>query len=172
MPGGVQAHDLAMSAIEALLIGEPDQGGRAWDREKQPDLLMFLRDVVDSKVSHLADLSENKCEREPKPAEGESESDFLDRKRDTILDPDGAEPTPDDRAANERLFFALLEEVKSDPLLQRILECHWDGIATRAEVAAKLGVDPNDVTLAKKRLNRILPEFRTKYADLNPFRNH
>jgi hypothetical protein len=160
-----------MSAIEALLIGDPEQGGRVWDRKKQPDLLKFLRDVVDSKVSHLADLSENQREREPKPGAGESDADFLDRKRDTILDPDGAEPTPDEEAANERLFFLLLEEVKSDPLLQRVLECHWDGTSERAEIAAKLGVDPNDVTLAKKRLNRILPEFRKKYAGLNPFKS-
>lgn len=171
VPGGVQAEDLAMSAIEALLVGNPKKGGRVWVRQKQPDLLMFLRDVVDSKVNHLAERSENKSEREPKPADGESEADFLDRKRDTIFDPEGAEPNSDEEEANERLFFALLEEVKHDALLQKILECHWDGISGRAEVAAKLGVDPNDITLAKKRLDRIVPEFRKKYADMNPFQN-
>lgn len=171
IPGGIQAGDLAVSAIEAALIGDPDQGGRHWDIEKNPDLMTFLRDIIDSKASHLVERAENYREREPHPVEGESESDFLDRKRDhRTLPPESFEVSADEEAANERLFFALLDEVKNDPLLPKILECKWDGICGRAEIAAKLGVDANAITQAQKRLDRILPQFREKHSHLNPFK--
>jgi hypothetical protein len=173
IPGGIQAGDLAISAIEAVLIGDPDQGGRYWDFEKNPDLMKFLCDIIDSKASHLVERAENSREREPHPADGESESDFLDRKRDHLSLPTEAfQVSADEEAANERLFFALLDEVKDDPLLPRILECEWDGICVRAEIAAKLGVDANAITQAKKRLERILPSFREKHSHMNPFRTH
>lgn len=171
IPGGIQAGDLVVSAIEAVLIGDPSQGGRYWDSEKNPDLMKFLRDVIDSKASHLVELAENSHEREPRPVEGESESDFLDRKRDhRTLQTEPFQVSADDEAANERLFFALLDEVKADPLLPKILECKWDGICGRAEIAAKLGVDANAITQAQKRLDRILPQFREKHSHLNPFK--
>jgi hypothetical protein len=171
IPGGVQPEDLAISAIEAVLIGDPDQGGRSWDRQKDPDLMKFLRDIIDSKASHLVERAENAREREPHPAEGESVSDFLDRKRDhRSLSEETLQISAEDEVENERLFFALLDEVKGDPLLPKILECEWDGIYRRAEVAAKLGVDVNAITQAKKRLDRILPEFRQKHSQSNPFK--
>lgn len=171
IPGGVQAEDLAMSAIEAALIGDPDLGGRQWDTEKEPDLMNFLRDIIDSKASHLVERAENVLEREPRPAEGESESDSLDRKRDhRTLQEQGFAISADEEAANERLFFALLDEVKDDPLLPGILECQLDGTFVRADIAAKLGVDVNAITQAKKRLDRMLPQFREKHAHENPFK--
>ena len=173
IPGGIQAGDLAVSAIEAVLIGDPDQAGRYWDFEKNPDLMKFLCDIIDSKASHLVKRAENSRERESHPADGESESDFLDRKRDHLsLPTETFQVSADEEAANERLFFALLDEVKDDPLLPRILECEWDGICVRAEIAAKLGVDANAITQAKKRLERILPSFREKHSHMNPFRTH
>ena len=171
IPGGVQAEDLAMSAIEAVLIGDPDQGGRSWDSQKDPDLTKFLRDIIDSKASHLVERAENVHEREPQPSDGESVSDFLDRKRDhRTLPEEAVQVSADDETENQRLFFALLDEVKGDPLLPKILECQWDGIWRRAEVAAKLGVDANAITQAKKRLDRILPKFLEKHAKSNPFK--
>lgn len=171
IPGGVQAEDLAISAIEALLIGDPNQGGRSWNPDKDPDLMKFLRDIIDSKASHLVERAENSRECEPHPAEGESLSDFLDRKRDhRTLPAESSQVSSDDEAENERLFFALLDEVKGDPLLPQILECEWDGISRRAEIATKLGVDANAITQAKKRLERILPQFREKHSHSNPFK--
>lgn len=172
IPGGVQAEDLATSAIESVLIGDPKQGGRRWDPQANPDLMNFLRDIIDSKASHLVERQENISEREPTPVQGETTSDFLDRKRDhRTVEPEPWRVTPDEEAANERLFFALLEEVKEDPILPRILECKWDGITGRSEIAAKLGVDANAITQAGKRLERMLPKFREKYAHMNPFKD-
>lgn len=172
IPGGVQAEDLAVAAIEAVLVGDPEQGGRVWDPDREPNLMNFLRDVIDSMSSHLAERSENTKGREPRPKDGESEGDYFDRKRDhRSLVEEAAALSAEDEAANERLFFALLDEVKDDPLLQQILECKWDGIIGRTEIAKKLKVDVNAITQAGKRLNRILPQFREKHAHLNPFKN-
>lgn len=172
VPGGVEADDLVMSAIEAVLIGDPERKGRQWDFEKTPDLMTFLRSVIDSKANHLAEKLENVLERAPQPADGESEADFLDRRRDHRTVPDGhGAISAEDEATNERLFFALIDEVKEDPLLPKILECQFDGTFERAEIAAKLSVDPNSITQAKKRLDRILPTFRAKHAQQNPFKS-
>ena len=146
IPGGVQAEDLAISAIEAVLIGDPDQGGRSWDQQKDPDLMKFLRDIIDSKASHLVERAENAREREPRPAEGESVSDFLDRKRDDRSLPEETfQVSADDEAENERLFFALLDEVKGDPLLPKILECEWDGINRRGDEFLEARIIPEQI---------------------------
>ena len=44
----------------APAIGDVLDGTRAWDPEAHPDLLKFLRSVVDSKVSHLVREVENR----------------------------------------------------------------------------------------------------------------
>jgi hypothetical protein len=165
--GGVEAEDLAMDALNAVLTGR-----RAWDPAKHPDLLKFLYDVIDSNVSHLVRRSENVAERRPVPAEGESEADFLDRKSDKdALAATDEIISNDIERANEALFLALFEEVNDDPLLGRVLEALLEGVSGRAEVAEKLGVTPNEVTQAKKRLDRRLPAFRQKYAHMNPFKH-
>ena len=50
-PGGIEAADLAAAAIVDIL-----EGNRVWDPKAHPDLLNFLRSVVDSKVSPYAKL--------------------------------------------------------------------------------------------------------------------
>jgi hypothetical protein len=172
IPGGAQAEDFASSALEAVMIGDPAKGGRKWDMEKHPDLMKFLCDVIDSKVSHLVERSENLMEREPVPAPDETVADFIDRKRDPrSLQVNAAPITADEEAANEKLFFALLDEVKDDLLLPRILECELDGIHKRSDIASKLSVEPDAVTQARKRLERRLPKFREKFAHMNPFKD-
>jgi len=172
IPGGAQAEDFASAALEAVMIGDPARGGRKWDMEKHPDLMKFLCDIVDSKVSHLVERSENLMEREPVPAPDETVADFIDRKRDPGSLPENATPiTANEEAANEKLFFALLDEVKDDPLLPRILECELDGICKRSDIASKLAVDPDAVTQARKRLERRLPKFREKFSHMNPFKD-
>ena len=53
--GGIRAEDLAAEAIVDLL-----EGRRVWNATRDPDLLNWLRDVVDSKVSHLVECKENR----------------------------------------------------------------------------------------------------------------
>lgn len=164
--GGIEAEDLAMEAINAVLTGK-----RAWDQTKNPDLLKFLYDVIDSKVSHLVRRSENTEERRTFPAYGESEADFLDRKSDKSAFGATDEIISNDiECANETLFFALFEETKDDPMIVQVLEATLEGISGRAEIAERIGATPDDVTQAKKRLDRRLPAFREKNAHLNPFK--
>ena len=173
IPGGVQAQDIAASALEALMIADPAKGSREWNRERYPNLIDFLRSVVDSKVNHLVEGLENRMEQEPTPNPDETISDFIDRKREqrTLPEEANARTKEEQEAANEKLFFALHEEVKDDPLLPRILECQLDGVHKRADIATKLGVEPIEVTQAAKRLERRLVKFREKYSHMNPFKD-
>jgi len=171
IPGGVQAEDVAASALEALMTADPTKGGREWNRERYPDLMDFLRSVVDSKVNHLVERLENRMEQEPAPKQDETISDFIDRKRDHRSLPEEPNPRTNEEAANDNLFLALLDEVKDDALLTRILECQLDGIYKRADIATKLGVEPIQITQAAKRLDRRLVKFREKHSHMNPFKD-
>lgn len=62
VPGGVEATDLAAQAIVDVI-----EGTRKWDPVKDPDLLRFLKGVVDSKVSNLVNSAENKASRRVPP---------------------------------------------------------------------------------------------------------
>jgi len=85
--------------------------------------------------------------------------------------PEEPNPRTNEEAANDNLFLALLDEVKDDALLTRILECQLDGIYKRADIATKLEVEPIQITQAAKRLDRRLVKFREKHSHMNPFKD-
>ena len=172
IPGGVQPEDIAASALEALMIADPEKDGREWNMERYPDLMAFLCSVVDSKVNHLVERLENRMEQDPTPNPDETISDFVDRKRDHRSLPEAVTvTTKEEEAANDKLLFALFEEIKDDPLLPRILGCQLDGIYKRADIATKLGVEPIQITQSAKRLDRRMVKFREKYSHMNPFKD-
>lgn len=166
MPLGEEAQDLVSEGLRLVLRGD-----RQWDPRAHPDFLKFMRDVIDSLASHRAARVVNREERLLTPNEGESDADFLDRKKDKHLSGCASGVvTREEEAENDAWFFALLDEVKHDPLLPRLLGCIMEGMSKRADLAKKLDVPVNDVTQAQKRLDRLLPKFREKYAHLNPSR--
>ena len=162
MPCGDEPADLVSESLALVLSGD-----RQWNPEKKPDFLKYMMDVIDSLASHRTNWKENREERRIIPREGETDDKFLERRRDPRFTDDAIDGgTAEEERENDAWFFALLEEVKSDQLLTSVLECMMDGIGRRAEIALKLGVLVNDVTQARKRLDRLLPKFREKYSHL------
>ena len=54
VPGGYEAYDFALDAIEKLLDGR-----RPWNREKYMTLEAALRSTIDSDINHLAESADN-----------------------------------------------------------------------------------------------------------------
>lgn len=166
MPGGKLAEDFVHDALNDVMFGK-----RNWNPDSVPDFFVFLCGVVDSKISHLAEKKENTKEERFVDVDVEGEPSFFENLRDGgVRLPCDEVITTETEDANERLLFALIDFVKDDPLLPKLLECILDGVTSRSEKAQKLGVHPSDITQAQKRLERRLRDFAKKFAHLNPFK--
>ena len=145
-PGGVEAADLASEAIVDFLDGR-----RKRDPEVQPDLLTFLKGVVDSKVSHLVESVENVStarltegqERGGVQAIGHSSSATV-AASELIIDQEGL----------EQFRLRIWREIEDDNLAIQILDCYEAGLKKPAEMAEAIGVEVEEIYNAQKRLRR------------------
>lgn len=161
LPAGKEAEDVVYEAIEKVYSGQ-----RAWDPAAKPDLLQFLKDVIESDVHHLAVGFENRGVV--------TETALGERMVDGVAEPylntrPAAGPSPADAAVRgeedrEARAFAetFLATLVGEPDLAAIVSCIFDGVVKPAEIAAKTGRDPGEVYSARKRLQRRLMDF---YAD-------
>jgi len=167
LPGGNEARDIVQETVDDVLLGR-----RAWDHETQPDLLDFMRSVVNSKISHLLESSENlKDELAPvvSDPDGVDHFDTLPNKTASTAAFQLAEKEDEER--NSELIFLFYDFVAKDSLVQGIVGCAIEGVTKRAEIAAALKVKEQDITNANKRLDRFFKEFRKVNADKNPFKS-
>lgn len=163
LPDGKDVADIVQEAITDVVHGR-----RAWNPEKNPDLLDFMRSVVNSKISGLRTSSEN-VNMKLVVATGEDSRDPLE----TL--PDGADAATqlqekEDEARNSELILLFYDFTAGDKLIQGIVGCAIEGVTKRAEIAAALKVKEQDITNANKRLERSFKEFRKAHADKNPFK--
>jgi len=163
LPGAREAHDIVMSAVEDVIEQKRRLPGDV-------PIVAFLKNVIRSKVSHLANSLENRrtTRLDPLPQE--------DHEAGEIHEPKGNDPLPDCDAIsketeiqNARLLDLLIEFLSDDPELQKVIECNLDGIFKREQIASRLGKSVNEITNIRKRLDRRLAAFRERYADQNPF---
>ena len=144
VPGGVCPGDLAAQAIESFL-----DGSRNWDESKQPELVEFLMDVIDSKVSHLVESAENRKTRR---------IDTTDRTREPAFRVKAKSRRPDqivaDNELRERIRTTVMAELDGDELAESVFECFEAEITKPKEIAELLGVETSEVNNAKKRLCR------------------
>jgi hypothetical protein len=146
VPGGVTAADLAAEAILDTIAGT-----RVWDSEAQPDFYRFLRSVVDSKVSHLAECLENQLTRRlPVSADGDDPPQEYEV-------PDKA-PDPATVCANkealEKFRAAVLAGIQGDKMAEGVFRCLEAEITGSQDMALLLEVSEQDINNAKKRLRR------------------
>ncbi len=165
LPDGKGVADIVQEAITDVVHGK-----RAWNPEKHPDLLQFMRSVVNSKISGLRTSAEN-MNVKLFVATRDDDRDPLE----TL--PDGAGDNAsiqlqeqEDEARNSDIILLFFDFVASDKLVQGIVGCTIEGITKRAEIAASLKVKEQDITNAHKRLERYFKDFRKSHADKNPFK--
>jgi hypothetical protein len=167
LPEGKEVADIVQEAIDDVLLGR-----RTWNPEKHPDLLDFMRSVVNSKISHLQTGSENLSDELPSVATHEDGTDHFD----TLPSKNSATAAEllqakEDEERNNDLIFRFYDFVAADPLVQGIVGCTIEGMTKRADIAAALKVKEQEITNANKRLDRCFKDFRKVHADKNPFKS-
>lgn len=145
-PRGIQAEDLAAEAITRVI-----EGKRAWDQQEQPDVLQFLKGIVDSLVSQLVNSFDNRRTRRLGPTgvgeEGSAAPTFAGRE----LDP---AQFVADREAAERFRAPILKALEGDAVASQVFECLEADITKPSEIAEYLGISVTDINNAQKRLWR------------------
>ena len=150
--GGICAEDLAADAITDWIDGK-----REWNPEAYPDVLSFLKGVVDSKVSHLVQGLENKMSQRIVADEtGKQPAEMSSCPRP------GPEAIVAGQEELERLRAAMIAGVKEDKLAAAVFECLEADYTRPSEIAEILGVAVTDVNNAQKRLRRIADKVYAK----------
>jgi len=112
LPGGKEVADIVQEALDDVLLGR-----RTWNPEKHPDLLDFMRSVVNSKISHLLTGSENLSDELATAATHEDGTDHFDtlQSKNTATAADQLQ-TKEDEERNYDLIFRFYDFVAGDPL--------------------------------------------------------
>jgi DNA-directed RNA polymerase specialized sigma24 family protein len=158
--GGMNAEDLAYEAIAKVLDGE-----RNWDPEKTPDLLGYLKSVVDSLISHLfQSMDRRKVQGFPKGEEEEILEESLkmaDPESDEAKHLPGKSPTPEQallskeqQQAEETAYTTILNSVEGHEDLEAVTLCIMDGMTKPSEISEATGLEINQVYQLKRKLNR------------------
>ena len=126
VPGGIEAADFAGEAIADVYTGV-----REWDPATCPDLLQYLFGVVRSKISNACTAAENTRVRREDPEVEPSRGD----KDDTFL-------------------WGFLSWIENEPQLMKAVELMMDGYTDRVEIAARMGLEPSNVTNLQKKMRR------------------
>jgi DNA-directed RNA polymerase specialized sigma24 family protein len=143
-----------------------------WDYEKKDDLLLFLKGVVKSIVSHLCDNKEYlKTKRFPIAAEmsdGEpiEVEEVLKRANPheqhaevmattPFPNPDGILLEKEQGMQDKAVMDALLERLNGDKELEDTVMCIMAGLTSPREIAKEMGIETKHVNNLQKRLRRI-----------------
>jgi hypothetical protein len=160
-PGGKGPEDIASEAITKVINGD-----RPYNPEKYPVFMDFLKSIVDSRISHLADSFERK-NMVPIPVTTNEQGDCEE------IEFEGKETTSAKICINkeiaEKVKTILAEEFKDDSVVNGLLECFEAGYNKPAEISELLGIDNKEIYNAQKRLQRVidkkLQNFKMEYGD-------
>ncbi len=165
IPNGLTPEDLALEAIADFLDRK-----RTWNYEKQPNLLYFLKSVVDSKISHLFELDDYKRTQPfPMTEEGQEVEEMLDKANPAAdhacyspiksLNPEEILLKKEEKQGDEAVVRMLIDLIAGDKELETLFDLICDGLKP-AEIAAKMRINVKEVYNLKKRLDRKCRELR------------
>ena len=159
--------DLAYSAIEAVVAGpgrsrRASKGERAWDPDRDPDLLTHLKGVVDSLVSSEGTGKETELARAYHRTKDDEEVEKPPPVPGRAFDPPRSEWSSGPPANPEQLLLdnedhdatleRILSAVDGDDELTQVLEALMEGNEKPAEIAESTGMDVKRVYQLKRRL--------------------
>lgn len=127
------AEEFAQDAIYSVIVGD-----RRWNPETHPDLTHFLKDVVDSKISHFLTSLRNQRERQ--------------------LSDDGPEPTGIPNPDESLVIEDIVAKLQGDTELIELFAAMVEGYVTGGEIAQHLGISAAEVVNRRKRLRRRVAE--------------
>lgn len=153
LPGGNSAQDLVQMAFEKIL------NGAKWDEEKE--FGMVLCGIIRGTVKNLVNSWENQRFFNP---EDETQSQDGEEARAAIDQFTSASLAPDRKVserADEDLLLEIIESLKEGSDERRIVESIvFSGAGKRADVLKDTGIKEKEYEAAKKRLRRILENYR------------
>lgn len=156
LPRGLQARDLANEAILKVYRGE-----RRWDPDQNPDLLAYLRGVVDSLISALIRSLDHRVSKE------RVNVDVTDLE-DASLNPEEELIEAERVQVAGRVLDGLLRLTDNDPMAKRVLEQIFDGESRPRVIAQNLGCTATEVTNTKKRLDRMVEQLKAPLVSREP----
>ena len=160
LPGGMTPEDIALEAIEKTWSRT-----RAWDPKKYPDLLIHLKWIVDSDLSHLFDSKEHLTTTRIIESE-EEESPELTYNNIMHCSSAPLNEAFHNKTPEERLIFREVNEreerakqelyalVKGDEDLELLLTCFGEGICKSELIAKAMGCDVKEVNNLRRKLSR------------------
>lgn len=170
-PKGATAEDIALESLEAIF-----DGTRKWNPFSNADLLMYLKSVVKSKVSHLYESKEYRVtDRYIEIGEGKIVEE-LHRKADPSADHavhlvQDHSNNPEEVLLNEQednkdkmVVDSFLEAINGDEELEELALIIMDGHSKPREVALQIGKNVKYVYNLMKRFRRKCEEFKTNYT--------
>ena len=184
LPEGKTVEDLVEGAIEKTLQGltteDTGKGIRKWNPEKVPDLLFFLKRVIDSDVNALVNLDEHQGFNYSAEISGGKATKLLEKQITQEGNPDETSPpeTPEDELERaqerrllqeryKRLITALYEECgdKEDEMIvlmaiEELLDA--DQELTPITISQKTGLTRDEVKNARKRIDRKAEKVKEK----------
>jgi hypothetical protein len=146
LPKGEQVEDIVYNAIDMLHSGQ-----RKWDRNKDPDVLQYLKGIVDSQVSHLLESAEYLSREYLNEGQEGKESTI-----DLVVDP---EQDPLSEVIANEIKDYLWKCAKGDDDMELVLCCIDEGISNRSEISKTLHVPLNIVDNTLRRIRRKLKKF-------------
>lgn len=163
-PGGLEAQDIVNRAIEKVLTGE-----RNWNPDTHPDLIYYLKGVIDSDLNHLAESKENRLLRSESVLSDALDCDedapktgYFDKLSTSIPHPEEILIQKELEKKSDEFLWKLYDFLNDDFLLQKIVECIIDGIDKPSDIALTLSIPVKDIYNFKKKLQRRLEEYWKK----------
>lgn len=143
--------DIVNLAIERVLNAQ-----RNWTAEEVNDklLLGYLCDVIDSIIGHLPREWKKILKLREMGDLTEAEAAAVERRVGTEPDPGEAQLRQELEAESDHAFWAFYNSLddEKDKDLKRILECFYEGITKRDDIAKKLNIPLKDFDNARRRL--------------------
>lgn len=146
LPGGRESKDIALEAIKLVYDGE-----RRWNSSTAPDLLEYLKGVVDSIISHLIESKDYQLRDSDPPADiEENPAKTFDTQLPT---------TPDEEVIAKDLLEYLRKNIKGDETCELVLYCIEEGLSKTQDIAETMRLQVGDVNNAKRRLRRLKEKY-------------
>lgn len=152
---GASPQDIAREAITRLFEGKRD-----WDPDQDPDVLCYLKGVVDSLMSALvksAEVAEVRVSVAYSETDASSENGT--RQVGVIVESaplHQAPPSPVLVAEHNELQERIMKAVAGDDALELLVLCLAEGFTKRTDIARELSLSVDEVTNLRKRLQRVV----------------
>jgi hypothetical protein len=157
MPDGHGPDSLASEAILSVL----NDDRKTCTATNRDELLEFLKGVVDSKVSHLVELAENR-RTQALPSNDGHAGRALDGWHPRTKPREGPAALVADTEAAKAFQDKAIKALAAEPKLTELFECLAAGFTGRKEIAELMNVTEDDVTNLKQRLARKLEPLRVE----------